>query len=133
MPGDIDSLAHDADAHSLTTDPHSRQLEPFAFVHIPKTAGSILRLLIASLFDLSRVYPGFNLESYSGAEFRRQAASGDYGLFSGHMTLGGDRRHNRCNGPPAKCPYCPARTCFSFPLAAGICAQIGCQWGAILD
>jgi hypothetical protein len=71
----------------LTTDPHARDLEPFVFMHIPKTAGSVIRLVILSLFDASRIYPWFNYHDFNprkGGVLRRFNPR-KYGVFIGHL------------------------------------------------
>jgi hypothetical protein len=70
----------------LTTDPQSSLLEPFIFMHIPKTAGSTLRLLIMDLFDKERIYPGFNYDDYLPSALKTNLTQTKYSVFVGHMT-----------------------------------------------
>jgi hypothetical protein len=71
----------------LDSDPHTRSLEPFVFLHIPKTAGSIVRLLVLSLFDQSHVFPGWNFDDYetSDRNFESKIDTERHGVFVGHM------------------------------------------------
>lgn len=71
----------------LTTDPHTRSLEPFIFLHIPKTAGSVVRLIVSSLFDQDRIFPHYNYPDYDSARSKslRAIRPGAYGVFIGHM------------------------------------------------
>lgn len=82
----LDSVA-ELDRWCLTTDPHTRSLEPFVFMHIPKTAGSIIRLIVLSLFDRSRVFPGWNYPEFDtkDGEFIERIDPDRHGVFVGHM------------------------------------------------
>jgi hypothetical protein len=71
----------------LTTDPHTRELEPFVFMHIPKTAGSVIRLVVLSLFDRGRTYPGWNYEDLDACHghLRDHFDADKHKVFVGHM------------------------------------------------
>ncbi len=70
----------------LTTDPHTRNLEPFVFLHTPKTAGSTFRLILRSLFDEARIYPGANFPDFDPKTLQRNLSSEAHNVFLGHMT-----------------------------------------------
>ena len=80
LDGDID-----LPGWCLSTDPHAASLQPFVFLHVPKTGGSMLRLIVLSWFDHEQVFPGHNFPDYNVAKFREVVDPARHGVFVGHM------------------------------------------------
>jgi hypothetical protein len=68
----------------LNGDPHARSILPVVFLHIQKTAGSVVRLLLHSHFDRSELAPLYNFDQYDHAG-RIADAAALHRLFTGHM------------------------------------------------
>lgn len=76
----------------LRNDVHTSTLLPFIFVHIPKTAGSIVRVVLHSLFDEQDLAPLYGFDDYEDPEHIEAVFAADFRLFTGHMDIAARNR-----------------------------------------
>ena len=83
----------------LCNDMHTSTLLPFIFFHIPKTAGSIVRVVLHSLFDDQDLAPLYNFDDYEDPEQIAVVFDAGFRLFTGHMDIVARNRIRELAGP----------------------------------
>ena len=71
----------------LSNDVYTSTLLPIVFFHIPKTAGSIVRVMLHTLFDNQDLAPLYNFDEYEHPEQIEGVFAAGFRLFTGHMDI----------------------------------------------